>query len=125
MFPKGIQIVSINHFSFGFHPELIEGPFYFCPNPFPKQTHTKTHAGANIIHNLSLLRKKKKCLKIKSLFVMRIRIMTYCCCDTFPLFSKGHVSHQSSSHQVHSRLHVQRRVLSPCAFHPFPVPFVA
>jgi hypothetical protein len=22
------------------------------PNPFPKQTHTKTHAGANIVHNL-------------------------------------------------------------------------
>ena len=42
-----------------------------------------------------------------------------------PFFSKGHVSHQSSSHQVHSFLNAQRGVLSPCTFHTFSVSFVA
>ena len=95
------------------------------PYPFPKQTQTKTNAGSYNGHNLALLRKKKKCLNIKPLFETRIRIMTYCCCDTFPLFSKRHLSHQSSSHQVHPRFHAQRGVLSPCAFYSCPVPFVA
>ena len=42
-----------------------------------------------------------------------------------PFFSKGHVSHQSSSHQIHSFLNAQRGVLSSCTLYPFSVPFVA
>ena len=42
-----------------------------------------------------------------------------------PFFSKGHVSHQSSSHQVHSFLNAQRGVLSSCTLYPFSVSFLA
>ena len=42
-----------------------------------------------------------------------------------PFFPKGHVSHQSGSHQVHPRFHAQRGVLSSCALYPFPVSFLA
>ena len=55
------QTFPINHFSFDFNPELIEGPSYSSPNPFPKQAHTKTHAGTydgqnhgfNYIHGIN------------------------------------------------------------------------
>ena len=42
-----------------------------------------------------------------------------------PFFSKGHVSHQSSSHQIHSFLNAKRGVLSSCTFHSFSVSFLA
>ena len=42
-----------------------------------------------------------------------------------PFFSKGHVSHQSSSHQIHSFLNASKRVHYSCTLYPFSNAFLA
>ena len=86
------------------------------PNPFPKQTHSKTHTFTYNGHNLSILRKKKNDWISNHFLKWELELWPIIAVNTFPLFSKGHVSHQSSSHQVNPRFHVKRWVLSPCRF---------
>ena len=117
---QGHSKVSINHFYFGSWGSRRNRQTHFQNKLIQKLTQ------APILFITSHFCEKRKNGWISNHYSKReLELCPTGAVNTFPLFSKGHVSQQSSSHQVHPRFHAQRGVLSPCAFHSFPVTFVA
>ena len=115
------------------HLHSVITSFRFIPQP-----HTPLHHFATLMVSFRFPNAGSRLFFLFNLWVLDWRLWTeqhfFSSCENdfllvlwihSPFFSKGHVSHQSSSHQIHSFLNAKRGVLPSCTFHSFSVSFVA